>query len=246
MPHSPKVSVLLPAYNASAFLARAVRSVQAQTMPDWELLIVDDASRDATARQAKALAAQDPRIRVFVLAQNGGAAAARNHALAAARGRYIAFLDADDEWLADKLAAQLDHLAATGAVFCYSAFWRVIGARRRRVDVPERVSRAALLRGNVIGCLTALYDSAALGKVPMPDLPLSHDYALWLELLAQTEAVGVTRPLAIYHRQAGSLSANPWRSAGGTWVMLRRHFHMGRLASARCLSHHLLRRLRRG
>ncbi|TQM90353.1 glycosyltransferase family 2 protein [Roseinatronobacter monicus] len=242
----PQVSVLLPAYNAEAFLGRAIRSVRDQSFPDWELLIVDDGSADGTAGLAQAESVKDARIAVYSSQRNMGAAAARNLGLEHARGRYIAFIDADDEWLPEKLEAQLAHLHKTGASFGYSGFWRVIGSQRRRIKVPQQVTRDQLLHGNVIGCLTAIYDSAVLGKMPMPDFALSHDYALWLDLLERGPAVGVDRPLAIYHRQEYSLSSNAWRSAKGTWEIYREHLQMPRHEAAYCLSTHLLRRIFRG
>ena len=242
----PQVSVLLPAYNAEVFLGRAIRSVRNQSFPDWELLIVDDGSADCTAGLAQVESVNDPRIVVYSAHRNMGAAAARNLALRHARGRYIAFIDADDEWLPEKLETQLAHLHKTGASFGYSGFWRIIDGQRRRIKVPQQVTRDQLLYGNVIGCLTAIYDSAVLGKMPMPDFALSHDYALWLDLLEQGPAVGIDRPLAIYHRQKRSLSSNAWRSAKGTWEIYREYLQMPRHEAAYCISAHLLRRVFRG
>lgn len=243
---TPQVSVLLPAYNAEAFLARAIHSVRNQSLSNWELLIVDDGSVDGTAALAKAEAERDPRVFAYSSQRNMGAAAARNLALKHARGRYIAFIDADDEWLPQKLEAQLAHLQETGASFGYCGFWRVINGQRRRINVPQQVTRDQLLYGNVIGCLTAIYDSAVLGKTRMPDFELSHDYALWLDLLKQGPAVGIDRPLAIYHRQKRSLSSNAWRSAKGTWEIYREYLQMPRHEAAYCISAHLLRRVFRG
>lgn len=243
---TPQVSVLLPAYNAESFLARAVQSVRNQSFVDWELLIVDDGSADGTAWLATVEAEGDPRIFVYSQQRNMGAAAARNLALDHARGRYIAFIDADDEWLPQKLEAQLAHLQETGASFGYCGFWRVINGQRRRINVPEQVTRDQLLYGNVIGCLTAIYDSAVLGKTRMPDFALSHDYALWLDLLEHGPALGINQPLAIYHRQERSLSSNAWHSAKGTWGIYRNYLKMSRRDAARCLSAHLLKRTFRG
>jgi teichuronic acid biosynthesis glycosyltransferase TuaG len=242
----PQVSVLLPAYNAEAFLERAIRSVRNQGFTAWEMLIVDDGSVDSTAAIARAEAEGDPRIFAYSSQRNMGAAAARNLALEHARGRYIAFIDADDEWLPQKLEMQVAHLQETGASLGYCGFWRVINGQRRRINVPEQVTRDQLLYGNVIGCLTAIYDSEVLGKMPMPDFALSHDYALWLDLLERGPAVGIDRPLAIYHRQENSLSSNAWRSTKGTWEIYREHLQMPRHKAAYCLSTHLLRRIFRG
>lgn len=100
---APLVSIVIPAYRAAEFIGRAVASVQEQTLQDFEILIVDDASGDDTLATAQALAAQDARIRVFTQARNGGVAVARNTGIDQARGRYLAFLDADDALLPERL-----------------------------------------------------------------------------------------------------------------------------------------------
>ena len=111
---APRVSVIIPAFNRATILPRAIRSVQAQTMGDWELLVVDDASGDGTAAAVESIG--DARIRVLRHATNGGPNAARQTGLDAARGEWIALLDSDDEWLTEKLARQLS--ASTAAVGC--------------------------------------------------------------------------------------------------------------------------------
>ena len=92
---NPAVSIITPAYNAGRYLGVAIASVLGQTVPDFEMLVVDDGSTDDTASVAESFARRDRRVRVLRQA-NGGSAAARNCALAAARGRYYALLDADD------------------------------------------------------------------------------------------------------------------------------------------------------
>ncbi|TNF23444.1 MAG: glycosyltransferase family 2 protein [Rhodobacteraceae bacterium] len=239
----------MPTLNAEASLARAVTSVRAQTRGDWELVIADDGSSDRTPALARQMAADDPRIRVLDAPETGphGAAAARNRAIAVARGRYLAFLDADDEWLPDKLALQLGWMETEGLALTYTGFWRQQGDRRREIRVPARVDRQRLLHGNVIGVLTAICDRDQLGPVAMPLLPLRQDYALWLDLLKRTEAAhGLQEPLAVYHVTPGSLSANRWKATRGTWRMYRNHAGVGRLAAAWYLASHLLKRLARG
>lgn len=102
-PASPRVSVVVAAYNARAFIGAAIASVQAQTETDWELLVVDDCSTDETPQIVADLARQDTRIRLLRAATNGGPGAARNIGLAAAHGEWIAILDADDRFEPDRL-----------------------------------------------------------------------------------------------------------------------------------------------
>lgn len=239
----------MPCLNAAAFLPRAVASVTGQTRPDWELIIADDGSSDATPALARKMAEADPRIRLLAAPGRGprGAAAARNRAIAVARGRYLAFLDADDEWLPEKLDRQLGWMQAEGLALTYTGFWRIQGARRHEVKVPARVDRQRLLYGNVIGVLTAICDREQFGPLAMPLLPLRQDYAFWLDLLKHTEAAhGLQAPLAVYHVTPGSLSANRWRASAGTWRMYREHAGLSRLRAAWYLGNHLWRRARRG
>lgn len=220
------VSVLMPLYNSAETLAHSVASVQAQTRGDWELLLTDDASTDDTAALAAALAATDPRIRLFRLQRNVGAAAARNHALSFARGRYIAFLDADDLWHPEKLARQIAFMQATGAGLSFTGYSRVSveGRLIERVRPPAQVDHATLLRRNVMGCLTVIYDSARFGRVPMPDLRRQQDFALWLNLTRRFgPALGLDEDLAVYRVARTSLSGNKRLAALDTWRVLRRH-----------------------
>lgn len=220
---TPQITVVMPAYNAAAFLARAIQSVQVQTRGDWELIVVDDFSVDATLQIATEMAADDARIVVLHQPQNSGPAAARNRAIHAGQGRYVAFLDADDCWLPQKLERQIAFMEEKGHAFTFTDYWRINGASRRRVTAATSVSYAELLKGNTIGCLTTICDRSVLGSFEMPDLPMRQDYGLWLDLLKRTPAAyGLQEPLAEYHDHAGSLSTHKWRALVNNWRLLYR------------------------
>ncbi len=239
----------MPARNADAHLSRAVLSVQGQTRQDWELIIADDGSTDTTFTLARELARDDARIRPLARQEGDprGAAAARNRAIAQARGRYLGFLDADDEWLPEKLARQLGWMEECRLALTFSGFWRMRKGHRHEVRVPAQVTREQLLCGNVIGTLTAICDRTLLGEIEMPHLSRRHDYALWLDLLTRTDAAhGLQEPLAVYHVTQGSLSSSRLRSIRATWRVYRDHAGLSRLRAAWCLSSHLIRRLFRG
>ena len=119
---APLVSVVMPAYNADKFIEAAVRSVQTQTFPDWELILVDDCSTDGTADRIRALAAEDGRLRPVFSAENHGTAESRNLAFSYCRGDYVALLDADDLWRPEKLARQLLLAKETGADILYCSY----------------------------------------------------------------------------------------------------------------------------
>ncbi len=115
----PSVSVIIPAYNAEAFIAATLKSAQAQTLSDIEILVVDDGSTDATGGIAADFAARDGRVRV-IAKPNGGVGSARNRGLAEAAGDFVAFLDADDLWHPKKLETQRESLEASGDAAAFS------------------------------------------------------------------------------------------------------------------------------
>lgn len=236
----------MPAKNEAAHLETAVNSVLSQSLKSFEIIIVNDGSVDATSAIAHHLSRKDKRIRVIDNPKPVGAARARNSALQVASGRYIAFLDADDVWLPDKLGKQMELIQRTKAALCYSGFVRSHhSGRTRTVTVPTTVDYDTLLHGNVIGCLTAMIDTQKTGLVSFPTLKRRHDFALWLKIVEDNgPAVGVPEPLAIYYQRPGSLSSNVISATAATWNMYRTEIGLPIYQTAKCLSFHLLRRIR--
>ncbi len=241
---APAVSVVTPVWNAEETLAETVASLRAQTRGDWEMLLVDDGSTDGSRALAERLAAGEPRIRLLGWPDNRGAAAARNAGIRAARGRVVAFLDADDLWRPQKLAVQIGYMEATGAPFTFAAMRRIDAAGRPLgvVRVPARVDHARLLRGNAIPCQTAAYDRAHYGEVEMPPLARRQDYGLWLRLLARGgEAHGLPEVLADYRVRPGSLSSDKLAAAAATWRVYREVAGLGPAQAAWRLGGNLAR-----
>jgi len=241
MSTAPLVSVITAAYNAEAFIAQAIASVQAQSLADWEMLIADDASGDRTAAIVEAAAAQDPRIRLIRLAQNGGVARARNAALAAARGRFIAFLDSDDLWLPEKLEHQVSFMQARDAAVSYTSFRRIDETGRqvgRLVKVPSRLTYRQLLKNTAIATLTGMVDTAKTGPIRMTEARRD-DYILWLSILKRGfVAHGLREDLARYRVVRGSLSSKPKRSAAWVWDVYRKVEKLNPLHAAWCMAHY--------
>lgn len=227
MPVSPSrdlVSVIMPSHNSAAFIAETIDSVLDQTYREWELIIVDDRSSDRTLEIVRDYAARDDRVRSIVLEKNGGAAVARNTAIEAAQGRWIAFLDSDDIWTPDKLEKQIGMMEATGCPFSYASYDRIseAGEFLSTVHVPPRVRYNQLLKNNVIACLTAVYDSRQLGKVMMPLIRKGQDYGLWLILLKRIEhANGINEVLGRYRIRQNSISSNKLESSVWVWRIYR-------------------------
>lgn len=236
----PLVSVIMPAYNTERYIEAAVRSVMAQTVTDWELLVLDDCSVDSTCAIAGRLAAEDPRIRLLRGGQNSGVAAVRNWGLTQCRGAYIAFLDSDDLWHPDKLERQLRLMESTGADLCYSAYAIINGAGERVGQpylVPGRVDFEALLRENVIGCSTVVLRRQTAGNYRFCTDFYHEDYILWLQLLRDgRKAAGCVEILADWRYIPGSRSFNKLSSAKNRWRIYRKYLGLSIGKSIRCFA----------
>lgn len=244
----PEVSVVMPVYNALEWLARSIGSLRAQTFAGWELLAVDDCSRDGSLARLHELAAADARVRVLALPANAGVAAARNAGIAAARGRWIAFLDADDAWAAQKLDLQVADMRARDLSVSYAAYQRVDEQGRMLSDVrpPAEVDYPRMLESNHIGNLTGMYDRR-LGAARFREVG-HEDYVFWLDLVrraGRAACVPSRTPLAFYTVRGGSVSANKLRAAGWQWRIYREIEGLGRGRSARLMLHYAWHALRK-
>ena len=215
------VSVIMPAFNSEVHIKTAIESVIGQTYDQWELLICDDGSTDATRTIISEYQRSDTRVKIVKNVRGKGAPAARNCALDAASGRYIAFLDSDDFWYPEKLEVQIEHMSDTGHVFTFSHH-DVVNERGdylRRVFSPRRVNLRWMRYLNFIPCVTVIYDAAALGKVFQPNIKKRNDYALWLIILGKTsEAHCVDATLGVYRANNYGLAS------GGPGELLRYYY----------------------
>lgn len=248
---TPAVSIVTPLFDGAAFLGDQIASVQAQQMGNYEHLIVDNMSGDDGPEIARRAARDDPRIRILAQENLPCPAATRNVAIAVARGRYIAFLDCDDMWHPRKLATQVAAMQRSGAAFSWTGYEVIDAAGRplRRQRVPARAGFAELLdRRLVIGCLTAVYDRAQLGRLPMPVGVMPEDFCLWADILRTCAArhlpvIGLPEALASYRVHAGGASADKRRAAGAYWSACRGHLGLSRPRSAWHFSQYALRSL---
>lgn len=239
----PRVSAIIPCHDAEATVARALASVQAQTLDDWEAIVIDDASRDGTDK-AVAPFLRDPRIRYIRQPRNEGAGPARNAGLDVARGRWVAFLDADDEWHPPKLARQTAFLEAERAQIGATAYARRHGGTGRDLHfgLPRRIRYRDFLKTNVMGFSTVMIDRAWLGAQRMPQLRRRQDFAFLIALLrAGGVAVGLNEVLCTYHHGHASLSSAKGRAARDTWALYRDHLGLSGAEAAWYFGHYALR-----
>jgi hypothetical protein len=235
----PRVSVIIPAYNAEQHIAEALSSVEAQTYRDWEAIVVDDASTDGTAKIAESYG---DRFVVIRAAANAGLAASRNRAIAAARGELLAFLDSDDLWLPEYLESQVaayDQACGrnmdVGVVSCDAHLLTEDGhlpstymeASGRAADI----TLTRLLKRNLV-FVSALSPRGIVEEAGgfATGLHGVEDYDLWLRIVERGYRVVVNpRVLAIYRLTPGSMSSRTGLMALGAQGVYERALARGRL-----------------
>lgn len=221
MQATPVVSIITPCFNCEKYLKETIESVQAQTFHDWEMIIVDDCSTDSSYKIAEQASKLDTRISVYKNEQNMGACYSRNYATDKARGRFIAFLDSDDVWYAEKLKEQLDFMQKNNCDFCFSEYEIIDSESQplyKKARVINRLNYKKNLFHNFPGCLTVIYDSEKTGKIYGNKKGNADDYDLFLNVLKKTSnAMGLKKVLAKYRRHSSSISYN-------RFGMLKEHF----------------------
>lgn len=219
------VTVVMPMYNAERFLAAAVESVRNQTHKNWELLIIDDCSKDSSLALAKEYARKDERVSVIENAVNQGVARTRNVGITAAQGDYIALLDSDDVWAPQKLERQLVLLEWENAELAYCSYDFIDETGKsilKPYTVPKETNFNKMLYGNAIGCSTVLIRADVFKRHLFNPQCYHEDYALWMEMLRDdVKAVGLPEVYVHYRKVSGSRSDNKANAAKQRWKIFR-------------------------
>jgi len=215
MADASSVSVIIPTWNRAATVVPAIESALRQTHPPLEVLVCDDASTDDTEARVRQIS--DPRVRWLPGPRGGRPAIPRNRGIAAARGEWLALLDSDDEWLPDKLEAQLQAVGKSGRLASCTNAWRIVAGVRQAdplLDGPPPVlGLDTMLAGNIVVCSSALIHRSVMPMVEgFPEAKLFtaiEDYAMWLRVSAFTEFDCLATPYVLYRDDpAGSLRAD--------------------------------------
>lgn len=218
------VSIITPSYNCGQYIIDTIRSIQAQTYQDWELLIQDDCSTDGTAKLVKKYASEDSRIKYECNSNNSGAAITRNNALRRAQGRWIAFLDSDDLWYPEKLEKQIEFMLSNGYHFSYTSYCEINEQTEetgKTICGPRRISKLGMFAFCWPGCLTVMYDRNYVGLIQIADIRKNNDYAMWLKICRKVDCYLLDECLAKYRRgRSGSISTH------GYSILIKWHYKL--------------------
>ena len=208
------VSVIIPVYNSGAFIRETLDSVMGQTYKDIEIIVVDDGSADDTVSIISSYVNYNGvNIKLLPNSYRKGAAGARNTGLDAAEGEFIAFIDADDKWLQDKLSRQIDFMRDTKAAFSFTGYEfadEECKGTGKIARVPERINYRQALKNTTIFTSTVMLDIKQLAKedIYFPYIA-SEDSANWWKILKKTDAaLAIDEPLTLYRRSKKTLSSN--------------------------------------
>lgn len=206
------VSIIMPTWACAEFICKSIKSIQAQTYPNWELLVQDDCSTDNTEKVLKPLIEMDSRIKYKCNVKNSGAAISRNNALRRAKGRWIAFLDSDDLWLPEKLEHQLKFMVENNYSFTYHEYTEIsengtnLGVN---VSGKRKVTEFDMYACCWPGCLTVIYDATKIGLIQIKDIRKNNDTAMWLKVVKKSPCFLLKENLACYRRRAVSITPKP-------------------------------------
>lgn len=225
------ISIVTPCYNSGYSIKDTIESVLAQTYTDWEMLIIDDCSKDGSSEIIRQYAATDSRIKYICTdSPSGSPTLPRNIGIKHARGEYVAFLDSDDLWMPTKLEHQLALFGEDKVAIVYSNYEKMDEQGRRRgryVIAPSSVTYRRLLKGNVMGCLTVMYDAQKVGRVSFKKIG-HEDYALWLSVLRRGYIARNTNTVeALYRVNRKSVSSNKLTVLGWQWNIYVNEEHTG-------------------
>lgn len=223
------VSIIIPVYNANKYIEATVKTVMEQSYENWELLLVDDGSTDGSTETIKRIVEEDVTNRIIPLFPNehGSAAKARNYGLENAKGRYIAFLDADDLWEKDKLSKGLAFMQEKNAGFMFTGYEFADAEGKgtgKIVKVPETLNYRQALKNTTIFTSTVLIDTEKIDRslIMMPEIK-SEDTATWYQILRNGYlAYGLNENLVKYRRVTGSLSSNKLEAIRRIWNLYRK------------------------
>lgn len=199
----PKVSVICPTYNCGKYIFKTISSILNQTYQNFEILIIDDNSKDNTIDIIRSFS--DERIVLYQNPTNKGVAYSRNFAIKHSSGDYIAFLDGDDSWYPEKLEKQISFMLINGYNFTYT-YYDVLSEKSMKKTCyykgPKKLKHSTFMKICYVGCLTVVYKKSVYPDLSIPENILKrNDYALWLLLSKKTDCYLLPEILSTYTKR---------------------------------------------
>ena len=227
------VSIITPTYNCAKFIGATIESVLNQTYQNFEMIIVDDASKDNTEEVVKSF--KDKRIKYIRLSKNSGPAVARNRAMEEAKGKYMAFLDSDDLWKREKLEKQINFIKKNKYKIICSDYEQIDEEGNKLTKIipcKKKVNYNGILLSCPVGNSTVFYDVSKLGKFKVPNIRKRNDDALWLQILKKEEYMyGQKEVLMEYRIRQNSVSSNKLSLIKYHWQLYREIEHLSVIRS---------------
>ena len=218
------ISIISPSYNSSDFIEETINSISAQTYQNWELIVVDDCSKDNTVSILKKLSKNDSRIKIFTNTTNKGAAISRNIGLENASGRFIAFIDSDDLWYPQKLEIQINFMLSNFYPISFTSYELIdeMGLPLNKImQTVEKIDYRGYMKNTIIGMSTSMIDRSLVGnEFRFTNIRTRQDTYLWITLLKKGhKAYGINQILAKYRVRSDSISANKIKAAKRVWYL---------------------------
>ena len=201
------VSIVLPLFNAERFIKKTIETVINQTYPFWELIVVNDCSTDSSVSIVESF--KDSRIKILCNKKNNGAAVSRNYGLREAKGKWIAFLDADDQWLPTKLEEQINFMQSNNYVASYTDYRICRNGKWENCirTAPKTINYRRIINYCYPFTSTVMYRKDAIGLIQIQDLKKNNDYAMWLHLFKKCDGHRLDKCLSYYIKHNDSISS---------------------------------------
>ena len=206
------VSVIIPYYRKKQYISRALKSVTNQTYKKLEIIIIYDDSNKSDLKFIKYISSKDKRIKIFVNKKNLGAGLSRNVGIKKSKGKYIAFLDADDLWYKNKIDHQIKFMIKKGIFFSHTSYSII---NKQNIIISKRYAKnflsfKDLITSCDIGLSTVMIKKSHLFTNKFPDLKTKEDFVLWLKLLSKNVKIyGIDKNLVLWSKTENSLSSSP-------------------------------------
>lgn len=220
------VSIIVPVYNAGRFLDDTINTVLEQTYTNWELLLINDCSKD-NSKDVYTKYKSDKRIIWYDQEKNSGAALTRNKGIELSKGKYLCFLDADDLWDKQKLEKQIKFIKDNNYVFTFTGYEFADengNPTGKKVYVPNKINYKKALKNTTIWTSTVMFNMDKIEKedIYMPNVRRGQDTATWWKVLKKIDnAFGLNEILSYYRRTNDSLSSNKIKALKRTWYLYR-------------------------